>query len=182
MSHDGRKKNGGAVKCQACGREVRGKRCLYCGGVPAGGGVTDLGGGTSFSRNEEVTVEGADSLTPEMRKRMGAALGEGKGESRVEKKSTMRSWSSGKSTENAETIPREKILRLLEEMQKAAPDGGADTAFRRKMAVELVLEAMKGMGREERTAFAARDLGSSDFAHLLDEATVKEIVSRILSE
>ncbi len=176
------KKENGPEKlfCPGCGRELQKERCLYC-GAKAGekvqrvkeGNITIAVGGSLADG------EGKD-LPRALREKVERALRRGEG-SVLEERSIVTEYEDG-GVETTDGSPAGKILLLLEAMKREGFDTPGGRALSRRMTVDLILEAMRGMARDERLRFVAGELNGAAFSSYISEEARKEILSRLLRE
>lgn len=164
--------------CPGCGRELRSKRCLYCGAAAVDKVQYVKEGGPGIIITESVTDEKGKELSREVREKIEEALQRGEGT--ILEQRTLVTEHGADDVEREGRLTATKILRLLEGMKREDFDDPEGEALSRKLTVDLILEAISGMAKEEQLRFVSDKLESSAFSPYIDGEIIRKILSRLL--
>jgi hypothetical protein len=164
--------------CPGCGREVRKERCIYCGTVVEEEVQRAKEGSLTMTVAESIIDGEGSGLSSELRENVEGALRRGQG-SVLEECTLVTEHEAGGVEEGGRSVAK-KILRLLEGMKKEGLDTPGVKVLSRTVTIDLILEAMRGMARDEQLRFVAGELESSAFSSYINEEIRGEILSRLL--
>lgn len=164
--------------CPGCGRELRKERCIYCGGALEEKVQCVEERGLTIAVTESVTGDEGRELSRELKEKTESALRRGEG-SVLEERTIVIEHEAGGVDEGGISLVK-KILQLLEGIKRAGLDTPGGKVLSRNMTVDLILEAMRGMARDEQLRFVAGELESSAFSPYINEEIRSEILSRLI--